>query len=69
MMDIKNFTLELKNPDESGTFEGRLAVYNNIDAGGDVIERGAFAKTSRKAPALFPCSGSMTTRHRSALCS
>jgi len=31
--------------DDSGTLEGYLAVFGNIDLGGDVIEKGAFKKT------------------------
>jgi HK97 family phage prohead protease len=44
-MQTKAFRLDVKTLDESGTFEGRLAVYNTADLGGDVIERGAFNKT------------------------
>lgn len=53
-MDTKNFKLELKSIDEFGTFEGRLAVYNNVDEGGDVIEPGAFTKTLQEGGAMVP---------------
>jgi HK97 family phage prohead protease len=53
-MDIKNFRLELKQLDDSGTFEGRLAVYNNVDEGGDVIEPGAFSKTLLEGGGIIP---------------
>jgi HK97 family phage prohead protease len=54
MTELKSFALELKTMDESGTFEGRLAVYNNIDAGGDIIERGAFRKTIAEGASQIP---------------
>jgi HK97 family phage prohead protease len=53
-METLNFRLELKSIDESGTFEGRLAVYNNVDQGGDVIEPGAFTKTLKEGGAVVP---------------
>ena len=31
-----------------GSFAGSLAVYNNIDLGGDLIEPGAFTKTIKE---------------------
>jgi HK97 family phage prohead protease len=54
-MDTKDFTLELKALDETtGVFEGRLAVYNNVDEGGDVIEPGAFTKTLAEGGGSVP---------------
>lgn len=41
----KAFKFELESTDESGEFSGYAAVFGNVDSGGDVIERGAFAKT------------------------
>ena len=35
----------LESADENGEFSGYAAVFGNVDAGGDVIEKGAFAKT------------------------
>ncbi len=44
--EIKSFKFELESADETtGEFSGYAAVFGNVDAGGDVIERGAFAKT------------------------
>lgn len=44
--EIKSFKFELESADEAtGEFSGYAAVFGNVDAGGDVIERGAFAKT------------------------
>lgn len=40
-----DFELDVKSLDEAGVFEGKLAVYGNVDMGGDVIEPGAFTKT------------------------
>ena len=41
----KAFKLDLKALDDSGTFEGYAAVFGNVDAYGDVIEKGAFKRT------------------------
>ncbi|MBR1869662.1 MAG: HK97 family phage prohead protease, partial [Bacteroidales bacterium] len=41
----KAFAFELESAEEDGTFSGHAAVFGNIDSGGDVIEKGAFAKT------------------------
>ena len=41
----KNFPFEFKNLDEAGTFEATVAVFGNVDKGGDRIIRGAFKKT------------------------
>jgi HK97 family phage prohead protease len=53
-MDRKSFRLEVKALDETGTFEGRLAIYNNVDEGGDVIEPGAFRKTLQEGGGTIP---------------
>lgn len=45
-MQRKVVPFEVKEVDvEQGVFEGYAAVFGNIDDGGDVIEKGAFAKT------------------------
>jgi uncharacterized protein len=54
VMDTKDFAIQLKSLDESGTFEGRLSVYGNVDETGDVVERGAFTKTLREGGGLVP---------------
>lgn len=41
----KNFPFEFKKLDDTGTFEATVAVFNNVDAGGDRILPGAFEKT------------------------
>lgn len=57
-MDMKHhaFPLELKKePDEDGTIEGYASVFDVVDNGMDVIQRGAFAKTlgQRKVKMLW----------------
>lgn len=44
-MKHKDIRLDVKEVTAEGTFEGLLAVYNNIDLGSDLIEPGAFTKT------------------------
>jgi len=44
-MEQKDFKFEIKSVDETGVFEGLLAVYNNVDQVGDIIEPGALGKT------------------------
>lgn len=60
--ETKDLTLELKfasDAQTTGAFEGIAAAYGNIDAGGDVIARGAFAaslaehKAAGTRPALL----------------
>ena len=44
-MEHSDIKLEVKNLTDQGTFEGDLAVYSNVDYGGDAILPGAFKKT------------------------
>lgn len=53
-MQHKDFRCEIKAVGEDGTFEGLLSVYGNVDQGGDVVERGAFAKTLKENGATVP---------------
>lgn len=53
-MDQKNIHLELKSLADDGTFEGSLAVYGNVDDGGDVIQYGAMRKTLAEGGARRP---------------
>ena len=41
----KAFKFNLESVGEGGEFSGYAAVFGNVDSGGDVIEKGAFAKT------------------------
>jgi uncharacterized protein len=45
MKPENNFRLEIKAVTEEGSFEGLLSVYDVVDKGGDLVERGAFTKT------------------------
>ncbi|HYK63809.1 MAG TPA: HK97 family phage prohead protease [Patescibacteria group bacterium] len=40
--------------DDDGSFEGLLAVYNNVDLGGDVVMPGAFTKTLQEHGSQVP---------------
>ncbi len=50
----REFVIDVKSFDESGTFEGKLAVYGNVDLGGDLIEPGAFTKTLQEKGGRVP---------------
>lgn len=43
-MDRIDFAFDLKAVAESGAFEGYASTFGNRDQGGDIMERGAFAK-------------------------
>lgn len=45
-IEHKNAAFEMKRePDEDGKFEGYASVFNIVDQGMDIVERGAFAQT------------------------
>lgn len=46
--EVKSFKFELEKSDENGEFWGHAAVFGNVDSGGDLIEKGAFAKTIKE---------------------
>lgn len=52
-MEKKTFEFELKELSEKGQFSGYLSTFGNVDAGGDMIEPGAFKKTLREKK-VFP---------------
>ena len=56
-MDIKSLSIpfELKRePDQDGTFEGYASVFDIVDGGLDVVNRGAFTKSlDRRKPKLL----------------
>lgn len=52
-MTTKDFKFELKAMSEDGTFEGYLSVFDVVDRGGDLVEKGAFSKTIKEAPGGF----------------
>ena len=43
--EFKSVRFELESTNDEGEFSGYAAVFGNVDSGGDVIEKGAFAKT------------------------
>jgi HK97 family phage prohead protease len=49
-----SFSVSIKEIAEDGSFEGLLAVYNNVDLGGDLIEQGAFTKTIKEHGSEVP---------------
>jgi HK97 family phage prohead protease len=53
-LSCHDFEFEIKSLDEEGVFEGKLAVYGNVDLIGDVIEPGAFTKTLSERGSSVP---------------
>lgn len=47
-MQRLDFALEIKGLGDDGTFEGYASVFGNRDGGGDIVEKGAFARTLRE---------------------
>ena len=47
-MERKSFALEVKQIEDTGTFEGYAAAFGNVDAWNDIIEPGAFKATIKK---------------------
>lgn len=55
MHQTKTFAFDgLKSISETGTFEGLLSPYGNVDGGGDVVEPGAYTKTLKDNGAKVP---------------
>jgi len=50
----RRFSIEIKAISADGSFEGLLAVYNNVDLGKDLIEAGAFTKTIQEHGSEVP---------------
>jgi len=50
----RSFRVEIKAINEDGSFDGLLAVYNNVDLGKDLIEPGAFTKTIQEHGSTVP---------------
>ncbi len=54
MMNKLDYPLEIREVREDGTFTGYGSVFGNVDAYGDIVEAGAFAKSiEKKKPALL----------------
>lgn len=47
-MQFKSYPTEFKVDEESNIFEGYASIFGNKDAGGDIIQSGAFKKTLRE---------------------
>ena len=54
MKTKQRIRLEIKDITADGTFEGILSPYGNVDGGGDIIERGAYAQTLKTQGATRP---------------
>lgn len=52
--ETKSFKFEVKSISDEGEFEGYAAVFDLVDAGGDIIEKGAFKKTIQENDGIFP---------------
>jgi HK97 family phage prohead protease len=48
MQGKQHLKMQVKALAKDGAFEGRVAVYNNVDLGGDLIEAGAFTKSIKE---------------------
>lgn len=48
VLKFKKMRMEIKEVSSDGSFEGLLSPYGNVDAGGDMVETGAFAKTLKE---------------------
>jgi len=47
-IERKTFPIEIKEISETGTLEGYLSIFGNVDEGGDIVEKGAFKKTIKE---------------------
>lgn len=58
---MKNIPMLIKDITATGTFDGILSTYNNIDLGGQLVEPGAFTKTIQEHGPTVP----MLWQHKS----
>lgn len=54
MSEKKTLRFDVKSLEPDGSFEGNLAVYNNVDAVGDRIVPGAFSQTLQARGGVVP---------------
>lgn len=52
MRKFFDLQFELKESDDQGKFSGIASIYGAVDLGGDVVERGAFAKSLSERPVV-----------------
>jgi len=45
MTQFKTFKFKIDRVENSGEFCGYAAIFDNVDLGGDVVDRGAFINT------------------------
>lgn len=60
-MTLKHLRMQIKQLAADGSFDGLLAVYNNVDLGGELIEPGAFTKSIKENGDTVP----MLWQHKS----
>ena len=51
----KDYKFEVKDVTDEGTFTGVLSVYDVVDLGNDLVEKGAFARTLQHSLGNIPC--------------
>lgn len=54
MRERKAFRLKLSEVSDAGRFSGYASVFGNVDSYGDIVERGAFARTIAAKGGRFP---------------
>lgn len=53
-IDRKSFRFELKDLAEDGTFTGYASTFGNVDLDGDIVVKGAFARTINSSKGVIP---------------
>jgi hypothetical protein len=54
MRERKAFKLRIRELGDNGLFEGYASTFGNVDSYGDIVERGAFARTIDQNDGRFP---------------
>jgi uncharacterized protein len=52
--EFKSFKMEVKEISDEGGFDGYASTFGNIDFGGDIVDRGAFAKSIKTNGGVVP---------------
>lgn len=53
-VEVKSFSLEIKDADSNGMIRGFASTFGNVDLGNDVVDKGAFKKSIRESKGLWP---------------
>jgi len=53
-IEIKSFSLEIKDADSHGMIRGFASTFGNVDLANDIVDRGAFKKSIRESKGLWP---------------